>query len=477
MESIRSNVIARILYSLIAAALCFGCVPANADSQGLMDRMLETYLNVTPGQAFETQRRGGITFGSVISRSRVVTPNIIAIQPPSFRGSCSGFDLIGGSFSFLNGEQLQQFLRSIASNALNYAFTLALEGVCPTCMQQMAQLRNWSDAINSKLMDSCHWGEQLVNATRLDDWQRSQKIRAQNGETLAGVVEDFFKAAEEHISPLISDRRANKLTSQNVVMAAMRRSNMQTWFGAVGNQELLEVAMSVTGTVVKRPRKEGESCANDAGDEDYCLESLADTIDVEQFINGSDKGPVSIWRCRDYPECLDIYREDNANWPGLKRRIQEIMFGPAPSFSGGLVEKFINPVGATFTEAEQRFVQGAPAPVLALLEGVQKYQGSVRSMAEQLTEVITVQIARDLMMQVVTNVEKAFQQTAIQMSAVMLERISRKMEKFLVNVTYEDREFDNMAKLIHLMQEVKKQIREQEPAQAPKPVAMAGKGR
>jgi len=95
----------------------------HADSQDLLDEIVEVYVNATPGQVFETQRRGGITVGSVVARSRVVRPNFISITPPSIRGGCQGMDLIGGSFSFINGEQLQQFLRSIASNALNYAFT------------------------------------------------------------------------------------------------------------------------------------------------------------------------------------------------------------------------------------------------------------------------------------------------------------------------------------------------------------------
>mgnify|MGYP001206626902 CR=1 FL=1 len=437
---------------------------ANADSQALMDEMLETYMNVTPGQVLETQRRGGITFGSVYARSRVVRPNFIAIQPPSFRGGCQGFDLIGGSFSFLNGEQLQQFLRSIASNALNYAFTLALEGVCPTCMQKMEKLRDWSEAINGKLMDSCHWGEALVNSTNLDEWHRSQYERAKNSQTRSGVVDDAFQALENFVSPFLADQSTGELTSQNVVMAALQRSNLQSWFGAIGDQELMEVAMSVTGTIVKRPLNEaGAECTNTEGERDYCIEPLPDILDLEHFINGTDTGPVRIYRCADYPTCLDVTATETNNWPGLKRRIREIMFGPAPTFTGGLVDKFRDPA-ASFTAAEERFIEGAPIPVMTLLQGVANYDGSLRTMGEQLTEVITVQVARDLMLEIVGYVRKSFGTTGIQMSEVMLKRISEKLNAFSTRVTYEDRQFENMTRLLTLLQQVKKHVREQDPA-------------
>lgn len=438
------------------------------DSQALMDEMLSTYVNATPGQVLDTQRRGGITFGSVVARSRVVRPNFIAVQPPSFRGSCQGFDLVGGSFSFINSEQLQQFLRSVASNALNYAFTLALESVCPTCMQKMEKLRDWSEAINGKLMDSCHWAKTAVNATNLDEWHESQYERAKNGETLAGVVDDAFEAVDNFLSPFLSDSNAGALTPTNVVMEALQRSGVQTWFGALGDQELLEVAMSVTGTVVKKPLDQaGAECANAAGDRDYCIVPLPDILNLEHFINGSDAGPVRIYVCRDYPQCLDVVPEERA-WPGLKRRVREILFGPSPGFTGGLIYKFRDP-GAQLTSQEESFIEGAPLPVMTLLEGVANYDGSLLTMGEQLMQLITQQVARDLMMEIVSNVRKSFGHHAIQLSALMEKRISEKMNEFATRITYEDRQFDNLSKILALLQQVKRHVREQEPAGAQAP--------
>lgn len=451
--------------AVLIAGISLSALPAYGDSQQVMDKMLETYINVTPGATFDTQRRGGITFGSIAARSRIVSPQLVAVQPPSFRGSCSGFDLIGGSFSFLNGEQLQQFLRSIASNALNYAFTLALEGVCPTCMQKMEKLRDWSEAINSKLMDSCHWGEELVNrATTLDEWARAEPAEGSLRATVRGTFDDYYSTVDNYVSRYLLDQQSGESSAQNVVMEAMQRSNMAGWFGTYGDRELLEVAMSVTGTVIKRPPNAGESCANANGDQEYCLEALPDTLDVEQLVNGTDSGPITIYRCNDYPSCLSVTPQTLNSWPGIKSRIRAIMFGSGGTT--GIVGKYLSPVGADWTLPEQALIEGAPAPIASLLEGVAKHGGSVVTMANQLTDLIAVQIARDLMLEVVTNVERTFGKSAIQMSAVMLKRLSEKMNKFSAKTSYEDRQFDNTAKLIPLMLEVKKAMAGAEQAQS-----------
>lgn len=448
--------------------LCVFSPMVLGDSQALMDEMLNSYINATPGQVLDTQRRGGITFGSVMVRSRVVRPNFISIQPPSFRGGCQGFDLVGGSFSFINSEQLQQFLRAVASNALNYAFTLALDSVCPSCMQKMEKMRDWSEAINSKLMDSCHWANKLVNATDLDEIHSKQVERAKNKETLAGVVDDAFEAVDNFITPFVSDSNTGALTPTNVVMEALQRSGVQTWFGALGDQELMEVAMSVTGTVVKRPLNQaGAECTNAEGDRDYCTIALPSILTHEHFINGSDAGPVQIYACRDYPQCLDVVPEERT-WPGLKTRVREILFGPPPGYTGGLVYKFRDP-GAALTLREESFIEGAPLPVMTLLEGVANYPGSLITMGVQLSDMIIQQVARDMMMEIVSNVRKSLGQHGIELGAVMEKQVSEMIDEFAVRITYEDRQFDYLSKMLTLLQQVKRHVREQEPAGAQAP--------
>ncbi len=462
MKAIRDRLIA-----LAAMAICASVSQiARADSQALLNEIVEVYVNATPGQVFETQRRGGITLGSVVARSRIVRPNFISITPPSIRGGCQGFDLIGGSFSFINGEQLQQFLRAIASNALNYAFTLALESVCPTCMQKMEKLRDWSDAMNGKLMDSCHWASTLVNATGLDEWHQSRMDHARNREVQLGVVDDAFEALDNFVSEFQTDADTGEPTPANAVWQAMQKSQTASWFGSIGDGELQEIIMSVTGTVVKSPLdQDGAPCENTDAAREYCFRELVSLLNVEHFINGSDGGPLSVYQCRDgHVECLDptiVQRE----WPGLKRRIREVLFGPAPGFTGGLVFKLRNPADA-YTEAERRFIEGAPLPVYTLLRNVAQFEGSLVTMGEQLQEQITAQLARQLVLELISVVQKSFGASSVQMSALMKEKLKERTTEFQARLSFEDREFDNLYKLLQVMDQITRHVRQQQPAAA-----------
>lgn len=448
--------------SALLVSLLSGSV--RADSQALLDEIVEVYVNATPGQVFETQRRGGITVGSVVARSRVVRPNFISITPPSIRGGCQGLDLVGGSFSFINSEQLQQFLRSIASNALNYAFALALEGVCPTCQQKIEKLRDWSDAMNGKLMDSCHWASSLVNATGVDEWHQSRMDRARNREVQLGVVDDAFEALDQFVSEYQTDTQTGEPTAVNAVWQAMQKSQAASWFGTIGDGELQEIIMSVTGSVIKSSLdQDGVACENTDAAREYCFRELVSLLNVEHFINGSDAGPLAVYRCRDgHVECLDPVIEQR-QWPGLKRRIRELLFGPAPGFTGGLVFKLRDPTGG-YTQAERQFIEGAPLPVYTLLKNVAQFEGSLITMGEQLQEQITAQLARQLVLELISVVQKSFGASSVQMSALMKEKLKERTAEFEARLSYEDREFDNLYKLLQVMDQITRHVRQQQPA-------------
>lgn len=444
---------------LLAIVFICGGGRASADSQALLDEMVEIYLNATPAQVYDTQRRGGITLGAVSARSRIVRPNVVSLTPPSIRGGCQGLDLVGGSFSFINGEQLQQYLRSIASNALNYAFTLALEGVCPTCMQKMEKLRDWTDEMNGKLMDSCHWASTLVNATGMDEWHQSRIEQARNKEVQLGVAEDAFDALGRFVSEFQADTNTGEPTSVNAVWQAMQRSQTARWFGGAGDGELQEIILSVTGTLVKSPVDEqGAPCQNTDAAREYCYRELVSLMNVEHFINGSDGGQMAVYQCRDgHVECLDVVIVQRS-WPGLKHRIREILFGPAPGFSAGLVYKLRNPADH-YTEAERRFIQGAPLPVYTLLKSVAQFEGSLITMGEQLQEQIAAQLARQLVLELIGVVQKSFGASSIQMSAMMKEKLRERATEFQARLSFEDRQFDNLYKMLQVMEQMMRRVR------------------
>lgn len=442
---------------------------ANADTQAVMGQMLDTYINVTPASGFDTQRRNGVTLGSVVVRSRVMRPNFINFTPPSVKGGCGGFDLMGGSFSFINSEQLQQFLRSIASNALNYAFTLAIEGVCPTCWQHMGQLREWGDKINGMLQDSCYWATKMGDKTGLKDWHDQQFKDAQAQEAAAGSKEDWWDATDKFLSKYQSDRDRGTQTPQNAVVEALRKANVTSWYGALGDQDLVEVAQSVTGTFLKtETNPDGSECTNEDGAREYCVQRIMDTMDVEQLVNGTSNGAVTILRCQDgYPPCLNVNAVQENNWPGLKEKVRTLLFGPAPAYTGGLVDKMRTP-GADLTPAERAFIEAAPLPVLAFLKAAAANEGALRSMGERIADLVAVAVARDLMLDLVNNVRRAFEaDDAIDFQKIMLDRIHNKMDVFAQKTRFEDKELENVSNMFALRAQLLQNIRGNEVAAQP----------
>ncbi len=51
--------------------------------------------------------------------------------------------MLFGSFSFINGEQLQRFVKQIMSNAMGYFFDLALQTTVPKSKPRKISCRRW----------------------------------------------------------------------------------------------------------------------------------------------------------------------------------------------------------------------------------------------------------------------------------------------------------------------------------------------
>jgi conjugative transfer pilus assembly protein TraH len=350
---------------------------------------------------------------------------------------------------------------------LNYAFMLALEGVCPTCEQKIEKLKDWVNDMNKNMLDSCHAATSLVNATGLNEWAQSRMQSAQTRDVQTGAATDIFAATSHFVSELADDTAAGQSTATNAVWDALQKSQTATWFGSLGDNDLKEVIMSVTGTLTKSPVDgSGATCNNSDAAHEYCYQEFAPLLSVEHFVNGTDGGTVNVYNCgTDTAQCLNP-KSEARDWPGLKRRVREILFGPSPDFTGGLIYKLRDPT-ASFTATEKGFIQGAPLPVLTLLKNVAQYPGSLVSMGEQLQDVITVSIARDVVLEMITVVQHSFGAQSIQMSSMMRDRLRDSVAEFQARVNYEDRGFKAMLDMLQAMEQIGRLAREQTPPSAP----------
>ena len=414
---------------VLTALLAAPAGPAWADAAEVMENMLDMYTNTTNPQILATQRRGGLTLGRMSARAPITAPNLISYQPPSIRGGCSGIDLYGGSFSFINKDEMTQALRAIASNAVSYAFTLAMESVCPSCMQKMENLRDQVDKINAMVRDSCYWATSAVDQTGLREFRDQRIADVKGDQTNAGVMEDAAEAELEADSLHELETSLGAAQPLNVVWSVLQGGNLAAWFGPAGDDELMEVLMSLTGTLMKTEIVPGgtTTCTDDRAVQEYCYSDLPSLLTVDEFIDGG--GDVTVYRCAT-AQCLDPTVTIDPNWDGFTERVELILFG-APGVNDGLLYK-LQQGNVPLTPDEEAFLTTAVGPVQDILDAASVDEGTLRSVGGQVQDTLASIMARQLVLELIVVVERAFAMTEVEMGELMEERLTRRQEEFAV---------------------------------------------
>ena len=65
-----------------------------------------------PG-VYESQSRGFFVGGSLKGRSQTESIQPLSMKMPDIKAGCGGIDIFGGSFSFVNADQLIDFLKAV----------------------------------------------------------------------------------------------------------------------------------------------------------------------------------------------------------------------------------------------------------------------------------------------------------------------------------------------------------------------------
>lgn len=337
---------------------------AHASLQQELDGMFGDMTNYTSPGTYETQRRGVISGGSFVNRSRIMQENLIGFVPPSASASCAGVDLYGGSFSFINTDQLVQLLRSIAANARGYAFQLALSAMCEKCMQNIETLQKKIQQFNQYFSNSCQLAKGLVTDAR--DSFRNQAITSQAmtahfkgfGDLFASWSQDDGMTPEQKANQVARDDVVKNVEG-NLVWRALKRHNAAAWF-ANGDDNLLEAIMSITGTIVVGELYE------DAGAGGWTRQTTvvpSRKITMRDIIHGNTN--ATIYRCNTYDAdgCTQLF--DASGNPilqtvaiaGIKQRLETTLLGD--DANPGIVAKFARNVGDT-TASERALLAALP---------------------------------------------------------------------------------------------------------------------
>ena len=302
----------RIITALLAGALPLTSVHADVGSS--MDSFLSDVggaAQVTGPTAFQGQSAGYYSLGNVWTRFPQKTTNLANLQLPRARAGCGGIDIFAGSFSFINASEIVAMLKAVANNAVGFAFSLAIDTVCPECSKIMQEFSQKAQLMNNLSINSCELAQGLVGGI----WPKGDLADKAICEAIGnseGIFTDY--AAAKHGCGTRGQRSStlkNAGAKYDDINPGMPRN--YTWTilkksaffspGGTFDQELAEYAMTLLGTIIYVPPKDdapgkfmpivGESSST-------LVTSLLDGTSL-----GSGGGSVLIFHCDEPDKCLD----------------------------------------------------------------------------------------------------------------------------------------------------------------------------
>lgn len=263
-----------------ATASLFSAPRANADLSDALDSMFVATGNEPA--IYASQRRGGVDLGTLRLRSPVTSVNVFSTAPFGARAGCGGIDLYGGSFTFINTEQFRQVLRQIGSNAIGYAFKLALATMCEPCDRHLTTLQDMMNSLNQVNIDSCRWAKGLVNDAAgalgfREEEEGGQALTTAGAfdDTFGALLDDFANANTRIAEDDPTGAHPDNPNTGNLTWNALRVAQTDTLFPFLGgNLSNNEIMLNIAGSWMVRGPSDTEVAGGLFASPDYGMESL-----------------------------------------------------------------------------------------------------------------------------------------------------------------------------------------------------------
>jgi len=293
------------------------------------DKMFnETLSNVTTPGAYETRQRGVLTGGQYTAHNRIRNVQLFSFSLPSISAGCGGIDIFAGSFSFINSDQLVALMRSIASNAVSYAFKVALETMSPTISGIITELNDLAQKINSSNINSCRIAQGFVNDIADTFIKESQvKNRVSLTETVSGAWKDFSEIFNHHepaIETLDEEEKKQIYGNGNIMYHALKDSSALTAFGGKNDKAEIEQVMSVTGMVIVTAKDDTSESATD--DNKVDSQTQPPSIKFAELLTADKKDKLNYYKCKN-DDCSEVATEQREGYEGLSSKIVKLLIG------------------------------------------------------------------------------------------------------------------------------------------------------
>ena len=277
-----------------------------------------TSVNVTSADVYESQKAGHLTGGGITIRNQIVTNRPISITLPKVDAGCGGIDLYTGAFSYINSKELINTLKSIGSSAQGFAFLLALETVSPMIANNLKNLQDMANKINSQNINSCELAAQLVGSVvpkeSIANENFCRAVKSQNGIS-ADWVTGRDRCSEEKSKEASDGKTGNSEINivQENINIAWEVLKKQPAFS--NHQDRAEYFMSLMGTIIKKNNEKKESSP------EYLQSKIFDERFLNSIISG---GEIRLYKCDEKNKCLfpkeqTISIPENRSWIGYVR--------------------------------------------------------------------------------------------------------------------------------------------------------------
>lgn len=326
--------------------------------------------NTTQPAVWQGQAAGYATGGSLYARTQVKNIQLVSMTLPDINAGCGGIDAYLGSFSFINGEQLQRFVKQIMSNAAGYFFDLALQTTVPEIKTAKDFLQKMASDINSMNLSSCQAAQGIVGGL----FPRTQVSQQKVCQDIAGESNIFADWAasrqgctvggeSDRVRDKASDKDKERVTKNiNIMWNALAKNRM---FG--GNKELKEFVMTLTGSLV-------------FGTNGEITPLPARTTDREIIRALMEGGTAKVYHCNDSDKCLKVVADTPVTISknnALKSQITKLL--------SSIQNKAIS--DTALDDKEKGFISSTTIPVFKYLVDPQML-GVSNSLIYQLTDYI-----------------------------------------------------------------------------------------
>lgn len=373
----------------------FSCLVLSS-SQSLADNPMKSIFsgivsNSTSSGSFQTNKTMGWSGGGYSYRvPNVSSPNIISIVPPKANVGCNGADFFLGSFSLINKDELVQIMRGIANGSAVFAFNVAMDAVCPTCIKEMQEIQNKLEKFNEAARNSC---QATLNALNTSLGPEARAVANQNalikpGTISMGLYSDTGETDAADQGSILENFAkttggANYLKENvetNLTFAALNYLGVSNWRVA-GNTgyDWTELLISLFGTVV---------LTYDATNKTMTPKEYPPTISLLKLVEGASTGEsIQFYHCNDSTDCLAPTKQTQTNWQGLR----EYVLAQLDTLQGYLVAK-----DATNLATMTGFINMFPASDIEILErtNANNRESVIEGMADRFTYSIVGQIVK-----------------------------------------------------------------------------------